>query len=170
MKIFLSAFLLMMLLCVEARAVSEEDIPVRLEVAKKASADESPWLRLMLGLGVVAVLAAGALVYIRKVKAKMPASKNSMQIQMLTQHHLGPRKSLAIIRVAGESILIGVTDQNISLIKSLSLLDEDIPNEVPSQFANVLKNPPDASPEEDFTLSDIKDVVSRRLKNLRTFQ
>ena len=47
---------------------------------------------------------------------------------------------MAIIRVAGESILIGVTDSHISMIKSLSLIDDEVPSEVPQKFAEVMSS------------------------------
>ena len=63
-------------------------------------------------------------------KKRTEKSMDTNKIRIMTQHFLGPRKSLAIVRVAGESILIGITDQNINMLKSLSLLDEDGLDEV----------------------------------------
>jgi flagellar protein FliO/FliZ len=102
----------------------------------------------------------------------------------LTQHYLGPKKSLAIIRVAGESILIGVTDTNINMIKSLALLDDEVPEEIHSNnFADLFGGVPstsakatadsesaDADPEEEFSIRGVKDVVSKKLKGMRSFQ
>ena len=63
-----------------------------------------------------------------------------MQIKVLSQHYLGPKKSLVIVRVAGESILVGVTDSNISMIKSLALIDDEVPVETPKNFADALNS------------------------------
>ena len=93
------------------------------------------------------------------------------KFKVLTQHYLGPKKSLAIIRVAGESILIGVTDQNISLIKSLSLLDDDIPEETPAAFqvAEKSEDVEEAPTEEneEFHMAGINKIVQGRLKGMR---
>ena len=112
-----------------------------------------------------------------KQKMKNPHT----HIKILTQHHIGPKKSLAIIRVAGESILIGITDQNINLIKELSLLDEDIPetnsntqfSETISQYSSTQEDRYSANAnvaqenEDEFSFSGIKDIVSSKLKNMR---
>lgn len=143
---------------------SEAEIPVHLDNNKKQANAESPWFRMLMAISVAGILSAGAWVLVRKAKTKAGEKEVAPQIKVLTQHHLGPKKSLAIIRVAGESILIGVTDQNISLIKELSLLDEDIPTNVPQNFKESLED------AEDFSMSGIKDFVSARLKNMRTIQ
>jgi flagellar protein FliO/FliZ len=158
---------------------AESEIPVRLESSKKASESDSPLFRMLAGLAIVGLLAAGSLVYVKKIKKGKFSSEPAPDIKVLTQHYLGPKKSLAIIRVAGESILIGVTDQNISLIKELSLLDEDIPEHVPSKFklkADRDLNNNSASEfdneygRDEFSFSGIKDVVTTKLKNMRTLQ
>ncbi len=77
-------------------------------------------------------------------------------------------------------MLIGMTDHNINMIKSLSLLDEDVPEEINHSFqtvfqktevqaqsnsqAQVAKN----EEPEDFSISGIRDFVSTRLKNMRS--
>jgi flagellar protein FliO/FliZ len=170
---------------VAAAPVNEADIPVHLEPTKKSATADSPWLRMFGGLFIVGILSAGALFYIKKMKKVKSALGPAPEIKILTQHHLGPKKSLAIIRVAGESILVGITDQNINLLKSLSLLDEDIPEQVPSSFQSVFNEGEEKTPatnsrssgksvssenEDEFSISGIKDVVTARLKNMRNFQ
>jgi flagellar protein FliO/FliZ len=159
--------------------LKESEIPVNLESAKKGGTSDSPWMRMFFGLVVVGILAAGATFYVRKMKRTKSTSSPATEIKVLTQHHLGPKKSLAIIRVAGESILVGITDQNINLLKSLSLLDEDIPEQVPTTFKSVFNEGQDSpsqvqakatEAEDEFSISGIKDVVTARLKNMRTFQ
>ncbi len=159
-------------------ALKETEIPVHLEAVKKGPGGDSPWLRMLGGLLVVGVLAAGSMYYVRKTKSANRTSSLAPEIKVLAQHYLGPKKSLAIIRVAGESILLGVTENNISMIKSLSLLDEDIPEVVPGNFDSVFNKKIEAeapainaSKEDDeFSISGIKDVVTTRLKNMRNFQ
>ncbi len=111
-----------------------------------------------------------------------------MQIKVLSQHYLGPKKSLAIVHVAGESILIGVTDQNISMIKSLSLIDDEVPANLPNTFGQTLavtENAAAATPvnavgataekakpyelDEEFSFSNVTDSVSKKIKSMRSF-
>lgn len=160
----------------DTKNLKETEIPVQLETAKKAGAPESTLLRFLMSFGIIAVLGGAAYFLIRKYRYSNPKAE-ATQIKILSQHYLGPKKSLAIVRVAGESILIGVTDHNISMIKSLSLLDEDIPEEVPKDFTSVFAKKtraeaPVEDPEnrDEFAISGIRDFVSKRMKNMRSLE
>jgi flagellar protein FliO/FliZ len=155
----------------------ETDIPVNLEVAKKTAGPETPILKFILSFGIIGVMGCAAYFLLRKYKFKNNSRDQAMQIKVLTQHYLGPKKSLAIVRVAGESILIGVTDHNISMIKSLSLLDEDIPEETPKEFQSVFNRKTaepsfvvEAESKDEFSISGIRDIVSGKLKNMRNLE
>lgn len=158
--------------------LKETEIPVQLEATKKAASHESPFIRIFLSLGIISILGAGAFFFLRKYRFSNDKKSQAAQIKVLTQHYLGPKKSLAIVRVAGESVLIGITDHNISMIKSLSLLDEDMPEEIPKEFQTVFakKVKSDGSSEEssenkdDFSISGIKDFVTLKLKNMRSLE
>lgn len=170
---------------VEAKAPSkelltEEQIPVQM-VAKKseATAPSSPIQRAVSVIGVMMVLIVGGFVAVKRYAQKSNKKSNGMEIKFLSQHYLGPKKSLAVIRVAGESILIGLTEHNISHIKTLSLLDEDIPQDVAKDFdqeltASVKKSAQTSAQNrtesEEFSFSGIKDIVSNRLKNMRSLE
>ncbi|MFZ4404525.1 MAG: FliO/MopB family protein [Pseudobdellovibrionaceae bacterium] len=143
-------------------ALNEEAVPLNLEVPKSKAIETSFIQRSLFAFSIVGILAL--LSYLAIKKYGKPGSKNSQQqIKILTQHFLGPKKSLAIIRVAGESILIGVTENNINLIKSLALLDEDIPEQTPEKFSNLVE-------DEDFYFKGIKDSVSIKMKNMKGLQ
>ncbi len=104
---------------------------------KTSDSSENPFYRLIF-LGVFGLFAAIAgYLYLRKKQRQMGVKASDIKI--LSQTYLGPKKSVAILRVAGESILIGITDSNINLIKSLSLLDEEIPSETPKKFNSIFK-------------------------------
>lgn len=154
--------------------LKESEIPV-LSKAGSISAEKktNTTARVVLSLVVVLGLLAAFGVYAKRNFAKAPKNKNN-QIKVLTQHYLGPKKSLAIIRVAGESILIGVTDQNINLIKTLALMDEEIPQDTPKDFSTALgkifkkdKIQEEAQEQDEFSISKIKDVVSGKLKDMK---
>ena len=164
----------------------EADIPLNLEAKTKAGGDGSPMFRIILTLSILGVVGTGAFIFLRKYSIPK-GMKSATQIKILQQHYMGPKKSLAIVRVAGESILIGITEHNISMIKSLSLLDDEIPEEAPQNFGRVLGTMDDDEEEvtpvkpsrqvareldadEEFAISGIKDIVSKRLKGMRSFQ
>lgn len=160
----------------EAKPVlAESQIPLKLEEKKSAVEGPGPLSRMLMGFAVLVLLAGGGYVLMKRYGKPGPR-KNAPQIKVLTQHWLGPKKSLAIVRVAGESILIGVTDQNISMIKSLALLDEEIPVETPDRFQSAMEKAalPDHEIQEegeDFQmtgLNQVRDVVAKRLKNMRS--
>ncbi|MBK7960111.1 MAG: flagellar biosynthetic protein FliO [Bdellovibrionales bacterium] len=140
--------------------LSEDQIPINLEATKPTQTTENPIFRLIASLSIVGILVAGGVLLIKKKGFKKSLLKEN-QIKILTQHYLGPKKSLAIVRVAGESILIGITDQAISHIKTLSLLDDEIPESPPKEFEGLIK-------EEDFSMKGIKDIVGHKMKNMRS--
>lgn len=151
----------------------ESQIPLKAAVVKKDVSQGSSSFGAIMGGVIVSIMAAAGFIFLKKYSFKNIKNPHT-EIKILTQHHLGPKKSLAIIRVAGESVLIGITDQNINLIKSLSLLDEDIPEETPSQFNSVIsaKMTAHRSTEaiEEVSFNGIKDRVTSTLKNMRSFE
>lgn len=182
---------------------SESEIPLNLENTKKVNGEAGGALKLLLTLAILGVVGTGAIIFLKKYSVPKDR-QHQTQIKILQQHYLGPKKSLAIVRVAGESILIGVTEHNISMIKSLALLDEDIPENTPANFENALQGENQNSSyystesanvrsnekyqaaavtlsaagksaaredegNEDFSMTGIKDIVSKRLKGMRSF-
>ncbi len=163
----------------------EAKIPVRLESAKKDTGEDNSWLRMVGSLIIVGFLGVGTFVFIKRIKRTGRSSSLVPEIKILAQHYLGPKKSLVIVRLAGDTMLLGVTEKNINLIKSLSLLDEDLPDEVPKNFNKLIPSQnesleefPEKDPKnsleqdeeslsEDVSISGIKDVVTSRLKNMR---
>lgn len=162
----------------------ESEIPLKLEKAAVSQEGTSQTGKLFLTLFVLVGMGGAGVFLARKYAFSNKINKSNMQIKVLSQHHLGAKKSLAIIRVAGESILIGVTDQNISMIKSLSLIDDEVPAELPSQsFAATMAAGGDdqvmqsrditelaGEVEDDFSFAGIKSNVSQKLKSMRNFQ
>ena len=163
----------------------ESEIPLKIAETTNAVAQTGQSGKLILTLLVLVGMFAAAYYLIKKYAYSNKINKSNMQIKVLSQHHLGAKKSLAIIRVAGESILIGVTDQNISMIKSLALIDDEIPAEVSQKpFATNLTDLESAESdqlasmtqmneqeiEDEFSFSGLKTNVSKKLKSMRTFQ
>jgi flagellar protein FliO/FliZ len=117
----------------------ESEIPVFTSAAQEKKTAGTGIERLVFTLFVVCVVLGAVLFGIKRWSANRKDQASSpTKIRILTQHHLGPKKSLAIIQVAGEAILIGITDQNISMLKTLSLIDDEVPGMVPKNFSDEL--------------------------------
>lgn len=163
---------------------AEEQIPLNIDIVKKAADAPPASARILLTGVIIASMLGAAYFFVRKYKTSNTINKSNMQIKVLSQHYLGPKKSLAIIHVAGESILVGITESNISMIKSLSLIDDEIPVTVPKNFSDAMTNStkPAAKTdsvaleatfdendlEEEFSFAGLKDSVSKKLKSMRS--
>ena len=99
------------------------------------------------------------------------------EIKVLAQHSLGSRKSLVIVRVAGESILLAITNTHVSMVKTLSFIDNEISQEVPQKegvvFSGELNEPIIDSPrgrieDDEFSFVKMRDTISEKLKDMRS--
>lgn len=143
--------------------------------------EKSLWGRMFISLFIVLVIFGGALVAYRRWPGSKKIAQRAKMIEILNQQYLGPKRSLAIIRVAGEAVLIGVTDTNITLLKTLSLLDDDVPTETKDarfvlktndtqKFQNTLGKKVKAESttrEDEFSMQGLKEIIGDRLKNMR---
>ncbi|MFP5518558.1 MAG: FliO/MopB family protein [Bdellovibrionia bacterium] len=156
---------------------AENEIPLNFDKQKKTAGDESPLFKILLSFSIIGLVGTGAFIFLRKYSLPKQA-KFQTPIKVLQQHYLGPKKSLAIVHVAGESILIGITDHNISHIKTLALLDEELPAVANDRFDGVLKGmgddkdfaDPAEADDEEFAMGGIREVVARRLRNMRSIE
>ncbi len=130
--------------------------------------------RLVITLFVLCVVLGAAIFALKKWAIRRKGNIASpTKIQVLTQHYLGPKKSLAIIQVAGEALLIGVTDQNISMLKTLALIDDEVPGVVPKNFADQMDQEGFEGEDENFEnfamkgLGEVRDIVSARFPVVR---
>ncbi len=165
-------FLLVLMFTVAAKAQSESEIPLNLEAEKKSASSEGVAGRVFYSVAILLILGGGLFYFVKRYSIPK-TSKSQAQIKVLSQHFFGPKKSVALIRIAGESMLIGITDNQINLVKSLSLLDEEVPEEVPQNFSRTLETKTDLEPQvkaaddEEFAISGIRDIVQRKLQGMR---
>lgn len=163
------------------KEVASELLPVFSNKQKKSTSSESSLTKMLISLGVIAVFALALTLFGRWWSKGKTKTLDTTKIRVLTQHYLGPKKSLLIVQVAGESILIGMTDQNINMIKSLSLIDDEVPTHLPNRFDHVLDdNIEDTTDfqfsdlssvnksDEDREISSIKKLVNSKLKGMRS--
>lgn len=157
----------------------ESEIPVFSKPQKaKALENSSPINGLATGLFILLAIGGVSYLALRRYTSKKLKESKHQTIKVLTQHHLGPRKSLAIIRVAGESVLIGVTDHNINLIKPLSLMDDELPESQNPSFDQRLNNANvneelgmgldfQDDDEDEFAVHGLKEMVKNRLSGMK---
>jgi flagellar protein FliO/FliZ len=155
--------------------LAEDQIPLSIEAGKKNTDTGSTTSKALASGMIIIVLLATTYYLVRKYKTSNTINKSNMQIKVLTQHYLGPKKSLAIIHVAGESILVGITDSNISMIKSLALIDDEVPVDMPKTFSNsMIQKAAEAQTivdelDEEFSFAGVTDTVSKKIKSMRRF-
>lgn len=159
----------------EKEKLAENQIPLLIEADKKNADAGSTTSKAMMSGVIILALLGTTYYFVRKYKTSNTINKSNMQIKVLTQHYLGPKKSLAIIHVAGESILVGITDSNISMIKSLSLIDDEVPADMPKTFSESMNQkagqvePMVDELDEEFSFAGVTDTVSKKIKSMRSF-
>lgn len=148
---------------------AESETPVFTDKAKKTLKNEPVSMaKTIFALAIVAMGLLTLYMTTKKWMDKRNQKNPHTSIRVVTQHYLGPKKSLAIISVAGESILIGITDQNISLIKSLALLDGEVPEETATDFhSSLTQAEAQDQSEDDYAVKGIREIVAGRLKGMR---
>lgn len=177
---------------VDKSKAKETEIPLSLETQKKVASSESTYFRIIMVVAILGTLICGTWIFVRKNKFQN-IKRNKNEIKILAQHYLGPKKSIAVVRVAGESILVGITDAHINMIKTLSLMDDELPEVTSNNFKTELnermeneatevtqsstynrrsqintKSPIQDEEADEFSIKGIKDLVSSKLKNMRS--
>ncbi len=79
-------------------------------------------LRVALGLALVLSLLGGVLMLYRKATRGRPSLRGDASIEVLSQRALGQRTNLTVVRVAGEVLLLGVTQQQVNTLARLTEL------------------------------------------------
>lgn len=138
----------------KAEDKSEAEIPLATEVKTASKSESNVAWRMIASLGVVLVVAGAAAYAGKKYRRHQDKGGQKARIEMMHQLHLGPKKSVGLIRVAGEAILIGITDNNINMLKSVALIDDELENIAGKNFNNFL--------EEEFSIEDVRDALSSR--------
>ena len=149
----------------------ENEIPLKITEAGKNDGQSANGQKAVFTIVILLALTGAGYYALRRFSHKSKPGQSNMQIKILSQHYLGPKKSLAVIRVAGESMLIGITEQNISMIKALALLDEELPQVLPKSFTESMTEKLDQDIEtDDFSFEGIKTTVSQKIKSMRNIQ
>jgi flagellar protein FliO/FliZ len=129
----------------------ESEIPVVLTSTKESKANGNIIWRLVASLGVLVLVAGGLVVAGKRWTRQKDKGGNKARIEIMHQLHLGPKRSVALIRVSGETMLIGITDHNVSMIKAVTLIDDELENAVTQDFNGFL--------EDEFSIEDVRNAL-----------
>lgn len=133
----------------------ESETPAFKNVEAAKSVQESSWKRMALSAALVLMLGVGLFYGVQRFARKGSTQNQKLRMDVLSQHHFSPKRSLIVVRVAGEHLLIGATDHSMNLIKSISLIDDEVEKgEFPQDFNNFL--------EDDFVEQSLGDSKKRR--------
>ncbi|MCC7202983.1 MAG: flagellar biosynthetic protein FliO [Nitrospirae bacterium] len=102
----------------------EEDIPVRHDAveSKPLVVNEQPGftgsvIKMVASLAIVLSVMFAIVFLVKKyLGRKIGLTGQDQKIKVLTSTYLGPRKSIALVEVAGEKIVVGVTAANITML------------------------------------------------------
>jgi flagellar protein FliO/FliZ len=134
----------------------ENEIPVFLDNSKKADKGFGAVMwRLLASLALIGVVGGGLIYASRRWTRQKDKGGSKARIEMLHQFHLGPRKSLALVRVSGEVSLIGITDHSINMIKTVTLIDDELEGVLGKDFNNFL--------EDEFSMEDVRTALGARV-------
>ena len=138
-----------------AQKLKESEIPIVAPPLKAPKSQSQLIWNLVASLGVVVVVAA-SLLYAVKKWGKTGADKGgkAARIEIMHQLHVSPRRSIALIRVSGETILVGITDYNISMLKSVTLIDDELEKVANKDFNGFL--------EDEFSIEDVRNALAPR--------
>jgi flagellar protein FliO/FliZ len=80
-------------------------------------------LKMIASLGVVLAMILGLLYGVRKLTRQRMGAAGGRRIQVLESHYLGVKKSIALVRIPGKVLVLGLSSDCINL---LDTLDEEI--------------------------------------------
>lgn len=136
-------------------AIPENQIPVAMKPVSETvvqAPTDTTW-RLAASLALIAVVGGGFYFAARRWRRTPDKGGQTARIEMMHQFHIGPRRSIALIRVAGETLLVGITDHNISMLKSVALIDDELDGVIGKKpdFNNFL--------EDEFSIEDVRSAL-----------
>ena len=128
---FINALLMTLFITIQP-VIANETITANVKYALKRTMDNN-YVSVVIALGIVIVLIyITGIIYAKlnvlgyKTMKKEYKELEASKIIILSTTQLGSNKALHVIELAGKKMLIGVTNDNIVLLKDLSLSDKDL--------------------------------------------
>lgn len=103
---------------------------------------------------VIACIYGGLFLLKKTMGKKYSTNKSNNNLEIIETTHIAPKKTLTLVRVADKAVLVGTTENNMSV---LTELDETKTAELLAQM--------DIETEQD-NFKDIISIASNKLKNL----
>jgi flagellar biogenesis protein FliO len=138
----------------DTKDLKESEIPVFIEAKKTVKSESNLVWRLVGSLAFIGAIAIGMVFAGKRWTAKKNTGGEKSRIEVLHQVHFGPKKTLCLVRVAGEVILLGMTEQSVSMLKSVVLIDDELENTMNADFNKFLN--------DEFAVEDIRSAISSR--------
>ena len=136
-------------------AKKESEIPVFAKSEKVAKSESSLLWRLFASMGLLLVVAGGMIFATKRWSRVKNKGGEKVRIEVLHRYQLSPKNSLALIRVAGEAILIGCTDHSVNMLKTVTLIDDELEGLLGKDFNGFL--------EDDFKIEDMRTALQPRV-------
>ena len=118
--------------------------------------------RLIASLGVVIGLMWFAARVVRKRGFGSPNNRQpGVYIDVVARKTLSRNASIAVVRAAGKGLIVGVTDQQVTLISDADLAEIDLENAA-SQWTASPQGPDGPTPSWKAMLEQLRDRTARR--------
>jgi flagellar biogenesis protein FliO len=98
-------------------------------------------VRVVVSLGVVLAVMAGAAAVLRRsgVVGTAPAGRRGMRrrgvpVEVITRHGLSRTSSLAVVRLGGRALVLGVTEHQVTLLTEVDPAELDAPPDPDDSF------------------------------------
>jgi flagellar biogenesis protein FliO len=121
-------------------------------------------MQLIIALAVIVVIIIGVIWLMRILLFRKGVLKPEV-LRILGQTHLSPKQSIFLVEMPGRILIIGATQNNISLLtevkdnETIETIKERIPN---GTFASMLKKE-----SADYEAEEINEKITRTTENLR---
>lgn len=134
--------------------LKESEIPVVISAKKEEKAESNMIWRVVASIGVLLIVSGVGILAVKRWRVQKDKGGTKARIEIMHQLHMGPKKSLALIRVSGETMLIGITDNNVNMLKSVTLIDDELEHVIGKDFNDFL--------EDEFSIEDVRSALNPR--------
>jgi flagellar protein FliO/FliZ len=111
---------------------------------------------------VIAALYGGLYLLKRMMTTRRMTSTRQAALEVIESAYVGPKKTVSLVRVGNKAVLVGVTDQQISLLTELS----------PTEIADLLAQTPQTKSAETFahmfkrTTDKFREMQTRKTQTI----
>jgi flagellar biosynthetic protein FliO len=111
-------------------------------------------IKMISALCLVVLAIYGSIWLLKRLTTRGRRGGRQGLLEVIETAYLGPKRSVSLVRVAGKSVLIGTTDNQISMLTELS----------EEETTAVMSEPPAGADDDSFR--DLLSVATRKMKSL----